>query len=201
MRLCHYFALAAFCLLALGLRTSAERARAQSSPSAWAAAPRVSTPTWEVKRFGLDPESAREKALSDASEEAAQYLHKNVPALRDWSPPQESLVSKGVISLLAEPEPKAVEGGGPMAGFFEATVKVEISSKSLGQLMQEARTDRMHDRQLLLARLLAAVVAVLLVITGYLRLEDATRGYYTTLLRLAAVGVVVIVGAGLLLLA
>jgi hypothetical protein len=59
----------------------------------------------------------------------------------------------------------------------------------------------MHDRQLLLARLLAAAVAVLLVITGYLRLEHATRGYYTTLLRLAAVGIVAVVSAGLWLLA
>ena len=33
--------------------------------------------------------------------------------------------------------------------------------------------------------------------TGYLRLEEATHGYYTRLLRLAAVGVVVLAGVGL----
>ena len=39
---------------------------------------------------------------------------------------------------------------------------------------------------LLLARVLGGALAVLLVVAGYLRLEEATRGYYTKLLRLAA---------------
>jgi hypothetical protein len=41
--------------------------------------------------------------------------------------------------------------------------------------------------------------AVLLVITGYLRLEEATKGYYTTLLRVAAIGVLVATAIGLVM--
>jgi hypothetical protein len=200
MRLCHFFALAAFCLLALGFRASlVERARAQASPLAGVTTPRVPYETWVVKRFGEDPDSAREKALSDACDEVAAYLRKHEPALADWYPAQESLLSKRVISPMGEPEPAGA--GGPMVGIFEAKVKVEIKPESVREFVSEARIIRMHDRQLLLARFLAAAVAVLLVITGYLRLEHATRGYYTTLLRLAAVGIVAVVSAGLWLLA
>ena len=35
-------------------------------------------------------------------------------------------------------------------------------------------------------------------LAGYLRLEDVTKGYYTTLLRLSAVGVLALVAVGLL---
>jgi hypothetical protein len=52
----------------------------------------------------------------------------------------------------------------------------------------------------LFARVLAGLVALLVVAGGYLRLEEATRGYYTTLLRAAAVAFLALVGAGLWLL-
>jgi len=42
---------------------------------------------------------------------------------------------------------------------------------------------------------------LLLAVAGYLRLEDATKGYYTRLLRLAAVAFVALVGAGLWMMA
>jgi hypothetical protein len=63
-----------------------------------------------------------------------------------------------------------------------------------------ARQGRMESRHLILARILGGLVAMLLVLGGYLRLEEATRGYYTSLLRLSAVGVLTAVGAGLWLL-
>jgi hypothetical protein len=198
MRPCHYLALAAFCLLALGLRASTERARAQAPSFNATAASRAIYPTWEpVEYYGETQKDAEEGALQEAAEKVAGYFHQNVAALSDWSPSAESLSNKRVISLLEGTEQVELQG----KVSYKARVKVEFSSKSVGELVEEARGTRMHDRQLLLARLLAGAVALLLVMTGYLRLEDATRGYYTTLLRLAAVGVVVVVGAGLWLLA
>jgi hypothetical protein len=197
MRPCNYLILAALCLLYFGLRTSTERARAQMPPSGVAATPRATSPSWEVKRFGETADDAKELALPAARDEVVSYFRRNVPALGDWVPTVEALQNKNVISLLGEPQPIGPDGTGPI----EAKVKVEITPKSVQELVTEARTERMHDRQFLLARLLAGAVAVLLVTAGYLRLEDATRGYYTTLLRLAAVGLVAVVGAGLWLLA
>jgi hypothetical protein len=199
MRPCFFLSLAAFCLLALGFRTSADRARAQASPSTVAATARVSYPTWEVKRLGSDPDHAREEALAGACVEVANYVRQNVPAMGDWNPSPDYLLSKRVISPIGEPEPTGA--GGPIIGILEAKVKVELTRQVVQEMVGEARTERMHDRQLLLARLLAGAVAVLLVTAGYLRLEDATRGYYTTLLRIGAAGVVAVVGAGLWLLA
>ena len=43
-------------------------------------------------------------------------------------------------------------------------------------------------------------MALCLVVRGYLRLEDLTRGYYTALLRLTAGAVVLLTLAGLFLL-
>jgi hypothetical protein len=198
MRPCNFLALAACCLLALGLRTSTERARAQAPALNATAASRAIYPTtWEMEYYGETPKDAEDGALQAAAEKVTAYFHQNVPALSDWSPSAESLANKRVISLLDGTEQVEL----PDKVSYRARVKVEITSKNVGELAEEARGARMHDRQLLLARLLAGAVALLLVVAGYLRLEDATRGYYTTLLRLAAVGVVVVVGAGLWLLA
>ena len=45
--------------------------------------------------------------------------------------------------------------------------------------------------------MLGGVVCLLLVVGGYLRLEEATKGYYTRLLRLTAIAVLIGVGVGL----
>jgi hypothetical protein len=204
MRPCHWLGLAALCLLALSLRTSADRARAQSPPGV-AGAPRAQNPTWEVKRYGETADDARDLAFAAACDEVASYFRHYVPALGDWAPTQQTLLDKNVLSLIDAPQLKQIEKPQPDRpegrSAFEARVKVEITPRSLEEMSKEARQDRMGDRQALLARLLAGAVALLLVTTGYLRLEDATRGYYTTLLRLAAAGVVALVGAGLWFLA
>ena len=44
---------------------------------------------------------------------------------------------------------------------------------------------------------LGGSVALLIVLGGYLRLEEATRGYYTRVLRLTAAGVLSAVAVGL----
>jgi hypothetical protein len=55
----------------------------------------------------------------------------------------------------------------------------------------------MVSRHLLLARVLGGVVCLLIVVGAYLRLEEATKGYYTRLLRLTAIGILIGVGAAL----
>jgi len=52
-------------------------------------------------------------------------------------------------------------------------------------------------RLLVAVKVLAALVVLALVVGGYLKLEEATRGYFTTLLRLAAAGVVILTAVGL----
>src|SRR5262245_33764753 len=105
MRLCHYFTLAACCLLALGLRTSADKARAQASPAAGPAAPRGPYPTFdEVEFYGENPKDASDGALKEAAKRAASYFQQNIPAIGNWTPPEDSLLKKRVISPVDVPE-------------------------------------------------------------------------------------------------
>jgi hypothetical protein len=80
-----------------------------------------------------------------------------------------------------------------------ASANDEIREKE--QVYQEAQQkERALARQGVLGRVLAGLVALLVAVACYLRLEDATKGYYTTLLRLVAVAFVSLVAAGILFL-
>ena len=83
---------------------------------------------------------------------------------------------------------------------YEVQLRVTITPEFLGEAQAMARQQRMEIRQGILARVLAAAMALLLVLGGYLRLEEVPRGYYTRALRLAAVGLLAVVGVGLWLL-
>jgi len=93
----------------------------------------------------------------------------------------------------------------PVVGtMYRAAVRVEVSSVARQdfeiqerQFQQSVREYRATSRQKILAAVLGGLVALLLAVAGYLRLEDATKGYYTRLLRLAVVAFVALVAAGL----
>jgi hypothetical protein len=75
------------------------------------------------------------------------------------------------------------------------TIQVRVNSAQAEQIAREARYQVMTGRQGLLARVVGGVLALVLVCAGYLRLEEATRGYYTLLLRAGALLVLAAVGA------
>ncbi|HKI34964.1 MAG TPA: hypothetical protein VKA46_24120 [Gemmataceae bacterium] len=88
-----------------------------------------------------------------------------------------------------------------------AALRLEISAANQKEFQKQEeiyqakqRNDRATARQWWVVRILAGLVALLTAVTFYLRLEDATKGYYTTLLRAAAVAFVTLVGAALWLL-
>ena len=64
--------------------------------------------------------------------------------------------------------------------------------REVDQAREQAQENVIYWRHLLVGRILAALVALFLIVSGYLRLEELTHGYYTTLLRVGA-------GAALLL--
>jgi hypothetical protein len=65
------------------------------------------------------------------------------------------------------------------------------------QQQEEVRVDNVLDRLALAAKVLGTLVALLTVLTGYIRLDEFTKGFYTGWLRLAAVGLLAAVGVGL----
>jgi len=96
----------------------------------------------------------------------------------------------------------------PIVGkMYRAAVRVDVSpfvrsefDAQERQFQESLRQHRATHRQKILACVVAGLVALLLAVAGYLRLEDATKGYYTRLLRAAAVAFVALVAAGIFLL-
>jgi hypothetical protein len=68
------------------------------------------------------------------------------------------------------------------------TLEIPLVPELKGMLLQKEREARMQDRMLWAGRILAGVVVLLVAVAGYFRIEDWTKGYYTTWLRLATVG-------------
>jgi len=75
--------------------------------------------------------------------------------------------------------------------------EVVLTEKYVAEMEPVVRQQRMQERQLVLFRGLAGLVAILLVTAAYLRLEEMTKGYATKLLRLGGAVVLALVAAGL----
>jgi hypothetical protein len=187
-------------LLVASLRGSGSDAASQQPAAAPAIAPVAAAlarnPSWVEDGYGKSAEDAREVALKKSQDALAEYLTRNYGRL-DWGPvtgPRSRLEEWGV--LREEKPPEQMDLPGESAQHVQ--VRVEITERYVREVQKLAREERMQHRHLLLARVLAGLVALLVVVAGYLRLEDATRGYYTTLLRVLAIGVLVVAGVGLL---
>jgi hypothetical protein len=195
---------------------------------ATAKAPPPSLPSWVVVgQWMTTDEEAVDDALSQARDKVQDYLRTQKPPMEfaldptylrqriwhDLKPDDAAFKALGWEKFegktvkggrLAQIETKSFEGLGDM---HRAAVRVEITlpvkaeferQEELYQVKQ--REARATLRQGVLVRVLAGLVAVLAAVALYFRLEDATKGYYTTLLRLAAVAFVALVGAGIWLL-
>jgi hypothetical protein len=154
-----------------------------------------------VDGYGPNPAKAQEVALGHAQERVekllARRLGKGLQLPADQLDP-DFLLSQGVAEPLGKPE---LTKNRNVEGAWVARYKVELTRDYLGEVVRLANAQRVRQRHLLLARVLAGLVALALVTAGYLRLEDATRGYATKLLRLAAavllalaVGVLLVIG-------
>jgi hypothetical protein len=149
-----------------------------------------------VDGYHLDPEAAQDAALNKAHESVVKYIHEHYPTL-NWAPSLEQLLKDKIIQVEGTPGTRKLDDGDEVQ---EAHAKVEMTRNYREGLQRMVLQQHTRQRQWMAARGLAGFVALLLVCAGYLRLDEATRGYYTRLLRLAALGVLVGVGVGLWLL-
>jgi hypothetical protein len=143
-----------------------------------------------------DPET-REEALNKARDKVADWLLRKYP--RTWSDAprtEKDLANNKFVKLLGEPEAEQF----PLAGNMKRVqLRVEIRPEQRADLLGKVRDEFKEQRQYLTGKVLIGLVALFAVVAGYLRLEEAMRGYYTRMLRLAAGGLVLFVVAGLLL--
>ena len=153
--------------------------------------------------YGATKEIAREEAAKKACAWFQSYLDYKYGEI-GWRPESDDLIRLGVVRLDPPREWKADD---PLRG-YEVTAHVDLTDAAMRKLqpevdrkLREGRDQIQFWRNALAARLLGALVALCLVVAGYLRLEDLTHGYYTALLRLGAGAVVLLTVTGLFFLA
>lgn len=149
---------------------------------------------WEIDGFGQTQRDAEEEALVKARQELNNFLAEQEVPL-EWRPSLNYVrqLKKGTFEM----EPKNFEGMGELQ---HVKVRVEVNARDYEQMQSEDRRLRAEERMVVLLHWLAGLVVVQFAVWGYLRLEEATKGYYTTWLRIAALGFVGVVGASLLVL-
>lgn len=169
-----------------------------ASPSKGAATQRAPEPgDILVDGYGETPDKARQVALARGRQRVAELLETRL-GRSGWRPTLEQLETEylvrfGVLTPRGEPEPAPVQG----ERMLVARYRVELTPEYLREVVRQARQEKVQERHLLLARVLAAILAVTLVTAGYLRLEEMTCGYATQLLRAAAVVLLGLAGVGL----
>jgi len=213
--------------VASGIST-AQAMAARLPPKPTKAEPPSPPPSWVVKGdWSETDDEAVKSALESARAEVTKYLRSQKPPmewlpdptwiqqqlLRDFRPDDAELEKLGFKSA------REVTIGGravqvetrhfdeKLGDLRQAALRIEVSQFARNEIEEQERhyqvkqrQDRASLRQGVLVRILGGMVALLAAVACYLRLEDATKGYYTTLLRLAAVGFVALVGAGIWLL-
>jgi hypothetical protein len=150
---------------------------------------------WTKPSYGRTEEIARQLALEAAQRELTGQLVKKIPSLR-WTPSLEYTDERVKEVLPTEDKPE-------VAGLQMHGVKllVELSGDDYREIEHLDQNMRRDQRQVFLARIIATIVTICAAVAGYLRLDEATKGYYTNLLRLGSLAVIGTVGAGVWLLA
>ncbi len=172
----------------------AKKAQPVARPGAHAGVNKNTNPMWvgEAEGWGMTLEDANEEALKSAQAKVIAYLVEQDGSV-EWQPPT-SYIREKLVTAWEKGEPKEFDGIGMMQ---HARLRIEIPRQRYDEILQEDREHRAEARMSLAGKALAGLVALLAAVAGYCRLEEATKGYYTTWLRVAAISFVGVVGAGL----
>jgi hypothetical protein len=140
-----------------------------------------------------DEHKAYQAALIEARERLISELRELKPDLA-WEGPrlaklERFIAKRNTTSEYMKPPVDAV--------MWTTTLELELTPADQNDLLRHVRLEDARQRQLYLFKPMLAVLVVLLTVAGYYRLEDATKGYYTLLLRLSAGAAVALAAASL----
>ena len=121
------------------------------------------------------------RALADAriqlERAAAAWLGPDVP--RSWKPPSK-LVDAMVLDTQIQPVVKEY------GTLYEATLQTDFSPRRREEIVRVYERELVARRLALLGGVLGFVLICLGALAGYIQADEATKGYYTNRLRLAA---------------
>jgi hypothetical protein len=144
------------------------------------------TPTVNTRRTVAGRLSATEpRAKNDArlmlERELVEWLSPEVPA--SWKVPAE-LIDRTVLETEVRPVTK------DYGTLYEATLSVDLSQDRREEMLTAYHHDLVVHRMARLGGGLAFILVCLTALSGYIRADEATKGYYTKWLRtIAAAGV------------
>jgi hypothetical protein len=189
MRISTSLRLAALCLLAGSLSASPSPLGAQPAPGG----PKKPLIHEEFTGYGTTEFLAKKSAL----ESACAWLEKQSGL--GWAPDTDYLVNHKMVHF---GEAKDKHFDDPMLKDMKVvTMQLEISAEQSRDIHKQAQQQRMKERQKLSLLVLLGVVGLVGVVGGYLRLDEATKGYLTRRLRIAAIAILLVIVAGLCVIA
>lgn len=148
--------------------------------------------SWEVLGTGETVEDAERDAIERIQGELLIYFDKE--GVHFARLPDAEFISERLVKKREE-ESRIDLGGG--VGFArQIRYQAELGERDRRQILEMDRSYRQHDRQVWVGKILAALVLCFAAVAGYYRLDEATKGYYSGLLRLTALGIVAAAGVG-----
>src|SRR5438105_10071198 len=201
MRPAQFASLLALLLMAAGLHAQApevQRGRGRTERQTQARTVDQKTATWEVTGFGETVEDADRNALRDARTKIFEHFQqKGVQLEFDLT---LDYIGNRLVKQRTELEPQPLDPDHQVAGAKlgvarQRKLRVELTSRDESEILAQDRQVRVQHLQMFLFKVLAGILARLAAVSVYFRLEEATKGYYTGWLRVAAAGLVVGVGA------
>ena len=132
-------------------------------------------------RVSATEDRARDDARRELEARVAEWLEPQVPA--SWSPPAD-LVGRMIRETRVTPEEK------DYGTVYTAALDADFGEARRAALVDAYRRDVARDRSLKLGALLGFLLICLAATTGYIRADEATKGYYTNRLRLASAAAV-----------
>ncbi len=136
-------------------------------------------------------------ARKDALKQACDWVEENIGP--GWDTDGEYLLSLKMAQF-GQAEDKEFEVAKDLTKDGKMKVvkmQLEITDSQKRDIQKHAQQLRMKERQKYSLLGLLGAMGLLGVVGGYLRLEEATKGYYTRLLRIAAIVALVVIFAGL----
>ena len=125
-------------------------------------------------------ERAKEEARKQLEKEVTDWLEQSgIP--RSWKPSSQQIDSM-IIETTVEP---VVKDYGTL---YVAKLRLNVSPEQRSIFTESYKRQLVHRRMVLLSGTLGFILVCLLAISGYIRTDEVTKGYYTNRLRLLAAG-------------
>lgn len=141
----------------------------------------ISVPRSIAGRLSATETRAKADARLQLDREVAEWLVPEIPP--SWKAPDD-LVNQLVTKIHVKPIAK------DYGTVYEATLDVNLSSQHRATFLEAYYNDVVRHRLASLGALLGFILTCLAALAGYIRADEATKGYYTNGLRaVAAAGV------------